>query len=52
MLWLASDEAVYMSGETVFMDGGFRARAYPTLPQRRAAGYDGSAFLKSLRQEG
>ncbi len=52
VLWLASDEAVYMSGETVFMDGGFRARAYPTLPQRRAAGYDGSAFLKSLRQEG
>lgn len=52
VLWLASDEAAYMSGETVFMDGSFRARAYPTLPQRRAAGYDGSAFLKSLQGRG
>lgn len=52
VLWLASDEAAYMSGETVFMDGSFRARAYPTLPQRRAAGYDGSEFLKSLQGKG
>jgi len=45
--WLASDEAAYLTGETVYMDGGLRARSYPALAQRRPAGYAGPAFLQS-----
>lgn len=46
--WLCCDEAAYMSGETVFMDGSLRARAYPTIAQRRPGGYAGSDFLRGL----
>jgi NAD(P)-dependent dehydrogenase (short-subunit alcohol dehydrogenase family) len=52
VLWLASDEAAYMSGETVFMDGGFRSRAYPTLRERRPGGYGGSEFIRQVRAGG
>jgi NAD(P)-dependent dehydrogenase (short-subunit alcohol dehydrogenase family) len=47
--YLASPEAAYVNGETVFMDGGLRSRAYPGLDQRRAAGYAGSDFLRQIR---
>ncbi len=50
--WLASPEAAYMSGETVYMDGSFSARAYPTLAQRRPGGYASSDFVRTLRGEG
>lgn len=46
--WLASDEAAYMSGETVYIDGGMRSRAYPSLNQRRPGGYPGPDFLTQL----
>jgi len=46
--YLASPEAAYVNGETVFIDGALRARAYPTLKERRAAGYSGSAFLRGV----
>ncbi|MET3513853.1 NAD(P)-dependent dehydrogenase (short-subunit alcohol dehydrogenase family) [Pseudacidovorax sp. 1753] len=44
--YLASPEAAYISGETVYIDGGLRARSYPTLRQRRGEAYAGSAFLR------
>lgn len=50
--WLASAEAAYMSGETVYMDGSFSARAYPTLAQRRPGGYVSSDFVRGLREGG
>ena len=46
--WLASDEAAYMNGETVYIDGGMRSRAYPSLNQRRPGGYPGPDFLTQL----
>ena len=50
--YLASPEAAYVNGETVFIDGGFRSRAYPTLNERRLAGYAGSEFLRNLGERG
>lgn len=47
--WIGSPEAEYMSGETVYMDGGMRARAYPTLVQRRGGAYAGPEFLRTLK---
>jgi len=47
--WLASPEAAYMSGETVYMDGGLRARAYPTLDELYGGAYAGSKFMRELR---
>ena len=46
--YLASPEAAYVNGETVYMDGTMRARGYPTLKERRGAAYAGSAFLRGL----
>ncbi|HEY4068134.1 MAG TPA: SDR family NAD(P)-dependent oxidoreductase [Burkholderiaceae bacterium] len=46
--YLASPEAAYVNGETVFIDGTLRARGYPTLKERRPAGYAGSAFVRGL----
>ena len=46
--WLASDEAAYMNGETVYIDGGMRSRSYPSLNQRRPGGYPGPDFLTQL----
>jgi NAD(P)-dependent dehydrogenase (short-subunit alcohol dehydrogenase family) len=47
--YLASPEAAYVNGETVYIDGTLRARGYPTLKERRGAGYAGSAFLRGLK---
>lgn len=34
--WLASTEAAYITGETLFVDGGLRSRRYPTVAERSA----------------
>ncbi|MEO5736632.1 MAG: SDR family NAD(P)-dependent oxidoreductase [Variovorax sp.] len=47
--YLASPEAAYVNGETVYIDGTSRARGYPTLRERRGAGYVGPAFLRELQ---
>jgi NAD(P)-dependent dehydrogenase (short-subunit alcohol dehydrogenase family) len=47
--YLASPEAAYVNGETVYIDGALRARGYPTLKERRGLAYDGSAFLRELQ---
>jgi NAD(P)-dependent dehydrogenase (short-subunit alcohol dehydrogenase family) len=47
--YLASPEAAYVNGETVYIDGMLRARGYPTLKERRGPAYAGSAFLRELQ---
>jgi NAD(P)-dependent dehydrogenase (short-subunit alcohol dehydrogenase family) len=46
--WLASDEAAYVNGETVYVDGASRSRGYPTLAERRPGHPGGSEFAQSL----
>jgi NAD(P)-dependent dehydrogenase (short-subunit alcohol dehydrogenase family) len=48
--YLASPEAAYVNGETVYIDGTLRARGYPTLKERRGTAYAGSAFLRGLKR--
>ncbi|MEO8298870.1 MAG: SDR family NAD(P)-dependent oxidoreductase [Burkholderiales bacterium] len=50
--YLASPEAAYVSGETIYIDGGLRQRAYPTLNERRPGGYTRSAFLQEVLGKG
>ncbi|MGI4815497.1 MAG: SDR family NAD(P)-dependent oxidoreductase [Janthinobacterium lividum] len=49
--FLASPEAAYITGDTLYMDGGLLTRSYPSLASRRPAGYAGADFLKTLDQE-
>jgi NAD(P)-dependent dehydrogenase (short-subunit alcohol dehydrogenase family) len=49
--WLASAEAAYVTGDTFYVDGGLLTRNYPTLAERRPAGYQGADFLKTLDKE-
>lgn len=46
--WLASDEAGYVNGETVYVDGASRTRGYPTMAERRPGHPGGSDFARSL----
>lgn len=46
IVWLASDEAAYVNGESIYVDGGLRCRSYPPLQKR--TNYAGSKFAQGL----
>ena len=50
ILWLASEEALYMSGESVYVDGGLRSRSYPPM-EKRSPDYVGSNFVRGLASD-
>ncbi|WP_169801543.1 SDR family NAD(P)-dependent oxidoreductase [Hydrogenophaga palleronii] len=46
--WVASSEAAYITGESIYMDGGLRTRSYPSMSDRKLNNPPGSAFHQSL----
>ena len=47
IVWLASDEAAYVNGESIYVDGGLRGRSYPPM-EKRSPSYSGSRFVQGL----